>query len=178
MCFPSGGSWWIHSESGRSVWASCCSPFFYYTSLYFIVLCYKSPDFKYVIKTKLISGRFVDQTFQVVERVRASAPPGNFLTPPWAGTPRLRTIVSNNNCFSNETQTNDLHCKWCAGTDFLKWKPCAFVLLWRNYRHTRHVLLAMPARKQLLESNRHWALRVVSETHMKMPEPDVHWKCR
>jgi len=43
---------------------------------------FQVPEFKEAVKTNAFVGKFTYQTFHLVGRVKACAPPGNLLTPP------------------------------------------------------------------------------------------------
>jgi len=59
-----------------TLYSSGSQPFPYYASIKQLSSVSSSPDVKYVIKTIAFTGKFIDQTFHVLECVRARAPLG------------------------------------------------------------------------------------------------------
>jgi len=58
-----------------------------------IVLYFKPPDLKKIAKPNAFIGKFIDQTFHVVERVRVRIPWKCIDAPLGRRTPRLRTTA-------------------------------------------------------------------------------------
>jgi len=62
------------SGSSSIIWNSGSEPFLYHASLKYLSFVSNLPGYKSVVKGNVLFGKFIDQTFNVVQHLRAHTP--------------------------------------------------------------------------------------------------------